>query len=206
MKLDKNLCKMYMCDFSDISHILRDFHYKSNAIGGGISNCFCMVYNGELVGGSVLGLPRHSKKYPNAIDVRRMACIDDTPKNAESWFLGSIIKWISRDKDYDFILSYSDLTKGHEGTIYKASNFTFNGLTAPSKEVHWLGKIYHPRSITIDRDYSYKMREAIESGEAKIVTGKPKKIWIYNVKKKQKYKHYNITKYTGNPNQINLFQ
>ena len=32
-------------------------------MGGGISKCFAMYINDKLVGGSVLGKPRHEKKY-----------------------------------------------------------------------------------------------------------------------------------------------
>ncbi len=192
--LKSKFCEIYRCDFSFISHILKDFHYKSDQIGGGISQCFAMYYMGGLVGGSVLGLPRHNNKYSGGIDIRRMACIDDSPKNSESWFLGSIIRWIKTNTDYKFVLSYSDKTVNHQGVIYKAANFKQNGETSPTKYVIWDGKTYHPRSLSIDRDYSYKLREAVRKGEATINTGLPKKIWIYEIPKKGRNKKYFVKK------------
>lgn len=184
--LDKKKCVMNTCNFSDISHIFEKFHYKGSHMGGGISACFALFIDGFLCGGAVLGRPRHEKKYKNCIDIRRMACIDTSPKNSESFFLGKIIRWITENTKYDFVLSYSDLTQGHNGTIYKASNFKEVGETQPTKYVEWRGIVYHPRSLSIDREYSYKMRKAIDTGEAKLITGLPKKIWIYEIKRKQR--------------------
>lgn len=33
-----------LCDFSDVNSIFRDFHYKSNAMGGGNKCVLCYVY------------------------------------------------------------------------------------------------------------------------------------------------------------------
>ena len=55
--------------------------------------------------------------------------------------------------------------------------------------MEWNGKIYHPRSLSVDRDYSYRMREDVKKGKAIIKTGLSKKIWIYEITKKQKNKN-----------------
>lgn len=193
-----------ICDFKDIQHIFKEFHYKSNAMGGGISICFAMFTNGRLVGGSVLGSPRHEKKYKNCIDIRRMALTDDSPFNSESWFLSQIIKWVASNTNNNFLLSYSDKTVGHNGVIYKASNFKCIGETSPTKYIIWDGKTYHPRSLSIDRDYSYKLREAVKNGNAVIHTGLPKKIWIFEISKKMKKKKVFFGTYCGN-NNVSLF-
>lgn len=196
-KLNKKEAYIKTCNFSDIRDIFEEYHYKKANMGGGISVCFAMFINNKLVGGSVLGKPRHEKKYKNCIDIRRMALIDEAPFNSESWFLSQIIKWIGANTNYDNVLSYSDKTVGHIGTIYKASNFKEIGETAPSKTVVWNGKNYHPRSITIDRDYSYKLREALKNGEAKIETGLPKIIWLFEIRKKMKNKNIITGVYKG---------
>jgi hypothetical protein len=202
MKLDRKQCEIKTCNFSDIRHIFEEFHYKKGAMGGGISICFAMFINGQLVGGSVMGKPRHEKKYKNCIDIRRMACLDSSPCNSESWFLSQIIKWCASNTDYDCVLSYSDKTVGHTGTIYKAANFKNIGETTPTKYVEWLGKTYHPRSLSIDRDYSYKLREAVKDGSAIVKTGLPKIIWIYEISNKLKRKNKKVI---GIDNQTSLF-
>jgi len=205
-KLDKTRCKIMRCEFSDITHIFSEFHYKKSNMGGGISVCFAMFIDNKIVGGSVLGKPRHEKKYKNCIDIRRMACLDSAPCNSESYFLGQIIKWITCNTNYDNVLSYSDMTVGHNGTIYKASNFKEMGLTTPTKYIEWEGRVYHPRSLSIDRDYSYRMREAVKTGDAVIKTGLPKKIWMYKINPKKRRKQFKLYLYSkSNEGQINLF-
>ena len=86
------------------------------------------------------------------------------------------------------MLSYSDLTQGHIGTIYKATNFVESGKTSPTKYVEWKGKTYHMRSLTIDRPYSIEMRKAVKDGTAVVKTGKPKIIWMYDLTTKRKRK------------------
>lgn len=205
--LDKKRCKIMRCEYTHIRHILKEFHYKGTKIGGGISVCFVMLMDNNIVGGSVLGSPRHEGKYPGCIDIRRMACLDSSPKNSESYFLGQIIKWIKYNTNYTGVLSYSDKTVGHEGTIYKASNFDFVGETSETKYVIWNGETYHPRSLSIDRDYSVRLREAIKTGEAKLLTGKPKKIWMYNIPKKRHVRKSFYVPHIGttSPTQIDMF-
>jgi hypothetical protein len=151
-------------------------------MGGGISFCLALTFNGETVGGAVVGKPRHGSKYKNCMEIRRMALTDECPKNSESYFLGKIIWWIKKNKFCKNILSYADQSVGHIGTIYKASNFKLIGQTSPSLHIFWKGKRYHPRSLTIDRPYSYLLREAVKTGEAKKIIGLPKNIYIYQLK------------------------
>ena len=173
-----------LCSFKDISNIFERYHYKGKHMGGGISECFSLLYNGNIVGGAVLGKPRHENKYPDSIDIRRMALIDECPKNSESFFLSKIILWIKKNTYYKKVLSYADKSVGHVGTIYKAANFYKVGETSPSKHIYWRGHLYHPRSLTIDRPYSYEMREDVKNGNAKLTTGLPKSIWIYDIRGK----------------------
>ena len=177
------LCfRVVRCKFSDIRDIFETYHYKGGHMGGGISFCLALIQDDschEIVGGVVIGKPRHQNKYPDSVEIRRMACLDECPKNTESYFLSKVIWYIKKNTNIKRIISYSDQSVGHIGTIYKAANFKLVGKTAPSKHVFWNGVRYHPRSLTIERPYSHKMREAIKSGEAIIETGKPKLIFEY---------------------------
>jgi len=156
-------------------------------MGGGISWCFKLTFDHRITGGAVLGKPRHDKVYSSngdkSIEIRRMALLDECPRNSESYFLGKIIWWLRRNTDITRVISYADQSVGHAGTIYKAANFQVIGKTAPSCHVFWRGKRYHPRSLTIDRPYSYVMREAVKTGEASIVRGEPKLIYAYCIRR-----------------------
>ncbi len=175
------------CKFSDIRHIFEEYHYKGGHMGGGITACLGAMYKGIYLAGVVIGKPRHNKKYSascECVELRRMACVDELPKNSESWMLSQTIKWLKWNTSVDRVISYSDQSVGHIGTIYKAANFKLIGKTAKSKHVFWKGKRYHPRSLTIDRPYSYKMREGLKTGETIIETGEPKLIFEYLIKRK----------------------
>ena len=205
-ELDRKRCQFMRCTYHDISGIFREFHYKKDAMGGGISVCFAMLIDHQLQGGAVLGKPRHEHKYPNCVDIRRMACHDNAPKNSESWFLSQVIRWIASNTDHAHVLSYSDTTVGHYGTIYKAANFRQIGTTDATQFVEWNGRTYHPRSISIDRPYSYQLREALKSGEAVLHTGLPKIVWLYTISKKLKRKRKEAPVYSKyQPNQMHLF-
>lgn len=175
-------CRVELCNFEDIRNIFDRYHYKKSHMGGGISFCLSLKFGNRFVGGSVVGLPRHDKKYPNSLEIRRMACLDEAPKNTESYFLSKIIWHIKKNKLADYVISYSDKSVGHVGTIYKAANFKLIGETSPSKHLFWRGKRYHMRSITIDRAYSYKIRDALKTGEAVVEDGLPKLIFAYQIK------------------------
>lgn len=176
--------KVYKCEFADIHHVFQQFHYKGGHMGGGISFCLALMDGFRIVGGMVFGPPRHEEKYSKkgkVIEIRRMACFDECPKNTESYFLAKALWFLKKNTDIKRVISYSDKSVGHFGTIYKAANFKLIGETAPSKHVFWKGVRYHPRSLTIERPYSHKLRKAVETGEATIETGDTKLIFEYNL-------------------------
>ena len=174
-------CRVELCDFEEIINVFDRYHYKKSHMGGGISFCMALKFKGRIMGGAVVGQPRHSGNYPGLLEIRRLACIDDAPKNSESYFLSKIIWWIKKEKLAGGVLSYADMSVGHVGTIYKAANFKCVGETSRSNHVFWKGKRYHPRSLTIERPYSYLLRKAIATGEAVLEEGLPKKIYIYQI-------------------------
>ena len=171
------------CRFHDIRHIFEEYHYKKSHMGGGISWCLGAYFNDIVMAGVVIGKPRHEKKYSSCVEIRRMACIDELPKNSESYLLSKTVWWLKKNTDVERVISYSDQSVGHCGTIYKAANFKLIGETAPSKHVFWNGKLYHPRSLTIDRPYSYKMREGLKTGDTQIISGESKLIFEYVIKR-----------------------
>lgn len=182
-------CRIRGCEFKDIAFIFRKYHYKGDHIGGGISYCIALRYGMKVVGGCVIGKLRQEQAYKNnnkVLELRRMACLDECPKNTESYFLSKIIWFLKKHTDIDEVISYSDMSVGHIGTIYKAANFKLLGETAPTKHIFWKGVRYHPRSLNIERPYSYKLREAVKSGEAVEEMGKPKLIFSYKITKGEK--------------------
>lgn len=171
-----------VCNFSDIRKIFEESHYKSGAIGGGLTVCYALKRDGILVGGAAYGKPRHQHVYEGiTLDLRRFAVLNDEPKNIESFFLGRTIREIKKAKLATKIVTFADSTFGHIGTIYKACNFKFVEMTEPSRAIRWNGKLYHRRSLSIDRPYSYALREAYAKGEAVMEKGGRKYKYIYDI-------------------------
>ena len=178
--------------FSDFSDLLKEYHYKSNKIGGGISHHLILNYNGKVYGGIIIGKMRHANNYDKeSVELRRMVLHPDCPKNTASYFLSKTIWWLKKNTNISIVFTFADKTVGHEGTCYKAANFKFVRETPPTIHVLWKGLRYHPRSLTIDRPYSYEMRKAVETGEAVVEKGKPKILFKYEIKRSIRWNYEN---------------
>ena len=81
------------------------------------------------------------------IELHRLYIKDVTPKNTESWFIKRCLKQLKIDRpETKVVVSFSDKTEGHCGTIYAAANFIKTGHTKPTiffrdKD----GRLRHPR-------------------------------------------------------------
>ena len=128
-------------------------------------------------------------------ELRRLCCIDDTPTNTESFFIGKTLRWLKQNTEAEVIISYSDLHQGHEGTIYKASNFINLGQSPASKVLMVDGKQYHDRTIRNKRPYARAIKRRWEEkqngkkdDDIYFVETKPKNIYVYYLNKKLKKK------------------
>ena len=128
-----------------------------------------------------------------------MCCIDDTPTNTESFFIGKTLRWLKQNTDAEAIISYSDLHQGHEGTIYKASNFIHLGESPASRVLMVDGKKYHARSLNQkEKPYGRDLKRRWDNKDGHnfweskqdmhFVKTKPKNIYVYYLNKKIKKK------------------
>lgn len=140
-----------------IKGFIEKWHYSHNTNGLKHRYCFAMFHKGEMIGAALLGPPATpgvAEAYScngtlDVVELRRLCCIDETPRNTESYFIGQMVKWLKRNTKVDVILSYSDKTYGHEGTIYKASNFTLVGESPASDKILYNGKLYHDKALRV---------------------------------------------------------
>ena len=163
--------------------IFREWHYRQDWIGGSLKHCFGLWSPEILLGAMAFGDPRHRDKYSDngktpCLELRRLALADAAPKNSESYFIGYCLRWIRKNTNYRRIVSYADVSRGHVGTIYKATGFKLVGETAGGSTIHYQGREFHVRSLTIDRDYSRELRDRVASGEAKVVETGAKNIYV----------------------------
>lgn len=130
-------------------------HY-SHGCHNAPSPCYGLFDNKNLIGVLMFATPcsenvRASvfgKEYKNnVIELHRLHILDCTPKNTESWFISRCLKLLRIDKpQIHGVISFSDITEGHTGIIYKATNALFCGTT--SKATFYLdenGRLRHPR-------------------------------------------------------------
>jgi hypothetical protein len=61
--------------------------------------------------------------------------------NHTSWFVSRAIKQLRRDTGVSAIISYADSSAGHIGSIYRACNALYCGMSAPKKDYYVDGKI-----------------------------------------------------------------
>lgn len=202
--------RVELTNLQTIREFVEHWHYSNNVTGLRADHCFRLMYEGQMIGAMIygtVGMPNAWKRYvekeEDLIELRRLCCIDNTPKNTESYFIGKTIKWLKKNTDYTRIISYADTFRGHEGTIYKASNFTHGGMSPGGKMLEYQGRLYHDKVL---RNYRYKThkdgsrtpildengqkivrqdavkyRKALETGEAKIIKTPGKHIYLYDL-------------------------
>lgn len=78
------------------------------------------------------------------IELNRLAVKDELPKNTESWFVSKCLN--SGIIKKHIIVSFADTAQGHTGTVYKALNFIYTGLTAKKKNFS-VGDNRHPATL-----------------------------------------------------------
>ena len=89
-----------LVDRSDVSDFIEKWHY-SKSINGCIADYCYALYTpqGVMAGAMFFGRMamanqwrRFSDNECSVIELRRLCCIDDTPKNTESFFIGRGVK------------------------------------------------------------------------------------------------------------------
>lgn len=178
----------------DIEDFIEYYHY-SRSIHGVISDyCFGLYKDETLIGAIIYGRmamanqwKRYSDVCEDVIELRRLVCIDDTPKNTESYFIGASLRWLKKNTKLKIVVSYSDLEYGHTGIVYKASNFTYRGFLKGAKViVSSNGRKYHDKSLRSRykgklKPFALRLREELKQKEAQWITVKGKNVWTYTL-------------------------
>lgn len=181
------------CERIEIRDFIEKWHYSHNINGLLSQYCFKLMDGDTMVGAMIyggLGMANCWKKYAenkeDIIELRRLCCIDDTPKNTESYFIGKTLKWLLKNTSIKKVISYADNTYGHKGVIYQASNFKHLGKTAKGRVIMWQGKRYHDKTIRTKykgelKPFAKRVKEALEKGEAYYEETKGKEIYLYDL-------------------------
>ena len=185
------------CDRDDIKDFVETHHYSKN-INGVISDyCFSLTHGDALVGAIIYGRmamasqwKKYGKEVTDVIELRRLVCVDDTPKNTESYFISRTIKWLRDNTHIRVIVSYADPEYGHTGVVYRASNFRLHGKSAAGKVILLGGKKYHDKTIRTTykgklKPFAERVKQALVDGVAVYKTTQGKNIYTYHVKRKR---------------------
>tara|TARA_Y100001954_G_C15804181_1_gene601774 strand:+ start:2153 stop:2782 length:630 start_codon:yes stop_codon:yes gene_type:complete len=194
----------------EVRPFIEQWHYSENVNGLRITHVFGLykeddenLFGDTLIGAMIYGglaMASVWKKYgeveSDVVELRRLCCIDDTPKNTESYFIGQTLRWLKKNTDYKVVVSYADSNYNHTGTIYQATNFEYHGMTANGRVIDFEGKHYHDKTIRTYytdkygvkklKPYAQKVRDALESGQAKYVETTGKHIYLFKLKKRGK--------------------
>ena len=167
-----------------VKDFIEKYHYSHSIRGLHISFCFGLFTPKgkfgipKMIGSMMFGIPAMAgvaESYmpdepKSVIELNRLCCIDGTPTNTESYFIGKALKWIKQNTNYKLILSYADTKQGHDGVIYKATNFIHLGMTSESRALVADGEIYHARMLTKKSPKFENIRQRIKKGDENIWT------------------------------------
>ncbi len=105
-----------------------------------ISYCFGLFDEKELIGVVTYGTPPSAPlkrgvagddNKANILELNRL-CLKYNRKNEASKLIAASLKQLPKGK---IIISFADISQGHNGCVYRASNFTYHGLSA--KRTDW---------------------------------------------------------------------
>lgn len=183
---------------SSVRRFLKKWHY-SDYVNIQAKETFCLFRPGnfgipEMIGVCIYTRPAGPSAaqsyYPEnpeqCLELRRLCLIDDTPKNAESFFIGKTLRYLKQKTPWEFVLSYADEDQGHSGVIYRATNFEYLGKTSPGKTLEVDGTRFHIRTLSmLDRPYGVEINRRYKAKDenVKIITTLPKNIFVYRLKK-----------------------
>ena len=165
-----------------IVNFIEKHHYSHNVNGVQSSYHFGLFREGNFGIPTMIGamlyampsMPATAAKYnpinpSKCMELRRLVCIDDTPKNTESYFIGKTFKWLKQNPDVEVIVSFADQNYGHSVVIYKATNFEYIGETASARILMVDGKEYHSRSLNqTARPYGRELKRRYDNGDENI--------------------------------------
>ena len=137
--------------------------YKNNDfsplnIGGIQGVCIFTGLPVPEIAKGAFGLERNEQQ--GLFELSRLCIHPDTQQgeyNITSWFVSKAIKRLRKDTEVKAIISYSD-SDYHHGTIYRACNFRYCGLSEPKKDFYFADGTKHSRGSVKGCDGEWKDR------------------------------------------------
>lgn len=183
------------CSHPEINAFIKRNHY-SKSVSRGNKAVFVLIVKGHIRGVATFGEPTGKKCQEiyssggKVLECKRFCLAPNAPKNTASWLMGHCLRELKKKPNITDVISYADPEAGHEGIIYKASNYKYAGMQGKRTQAVKLGgEIYHSRVVWQKKAGQYTktaqaVQAAMKTGQAKNVYLAPKHIYTYNLKKR----------------------
>jgi hypothetical protein len=127
-------------------------------IGGCLGACIFTGLPVPEIAVGAFGLERHEQQ--GLFELSRL-CIEPSTQSCEynitSWFVSRAIRQLRKDTEVKAIISYAD-SNHHTGTIYRACNFKYAGLTDARKDFYFADGTKHSRGRVKGSEGEWKDR------------------------------------------------
>lgn len=137
------------CPHAEARALIITNHYAKSAANTSVhAHGLYRVSDGALVGAALWMPPtanaakalakRHLgalERHREVLVLSRLVIVSGEPQNCAGLLLGASERFVRRDTRWKLLVTYADKSEGHSGTIYKATNWTFDGETRP--EAKW---------------------------------------------------------------------
>lgn len=190
-------CRIMLVDRKEIEGFVEKNHYSGNINGVTTDYCFALRHGNDTLGAMIYGRmamagqwKRFSDTKEDVVELRRLCCVDNTPKNTESYFIARTLKWLAKNTPHRIVVSYADQEHGHTGIIYRAANFDYMGFSKGARVIELGGRRYHDKAIRTMhkgqlKDFAVRIIRALENGTAEYKQTAGKHCFVYALKKKK---------------------
>jgi hypothetical protein len=142
------------CSWETVKELFLLHHYLKSMPAGILAVYGLFDENNlQCLGAAVYsnGRIQYENKY---IEFARLWITDEIGRNIESYFVSKTLKLLQKKySHYEGVVTWADCNIGHEGTIYKALNFTFDGKSRAVKKYKGTSKqIIYQRTATKDSE------------------------------------------------------
>ena len=138
--------------------LFRKNDFSPLKIGGLLGACIFTGLPVPEIAKGAFGLERNEQE--GLFELSRLCIHPDTQSteyNITSWFVSRAIKQLRKDTKVKAIISYAD-NDFHTGTIYRACNFKYCGLTEPKKDFYYADGTKHSRGKVKGAEGEWKER------------------------------------------------
>jgi len=152
----KDISKSFKCGYNYGLYKNNDFCFMN--LGGIQGVCIFTGLPVPEIAQGAFGLQRDDQD--GLFELSRLCIHPDTQKeeyNITSWFVSRCIRQLRKDTNVRAIISYAD-SDYHEGTIYRACNFQYCGLTNAKKDFYFADGTKHSRGKVRGQEGEWRER------------------------------------------------